>query len=335
MLTLLADNQLLALSANSGATLGSVRLSSAPRATRDVARLMALSNNGKRLVVLVSADTPGDNRVATVDVRTLQIQATVPVPGTGVTYRGLAVGSKTGRIYLFGNRAVGPDAGPTHGPPSDAVVTVLDPTATTVIENWTARPSAGRNWYVLRGAVSADERQLFISYHGPDAAGMDIFSIEPQGVRRCASSPQPESGCARIHGDFEPFGNGFLAATGSPQILELDSSGVETRTFDTKLENNHLMEFAVDRTTSTLYAAGSCLYVPGLSSVSLTSGKTQLLDPLGGQVCGERILAGADHLLVLLQAQPRAVLFVDGRTGAVRRQVTTPAEPIDALLLPG
>src|SRR5207302_1630744 len=72
-----------------------------------------------------------------------------------------------------------------------------------------------------------------------------------------------------------------------------------------------------------------------LRSVSLTSGKTQLLDPLGEQVCGERILVGADHLVVLLQDQPLAVLFVDGRTGTVRRHVTTPAAPIDALLLPG
>ena len=102
VLTLLADNELLAVSANSAAMLGSVRLGPAPQATRFVARLMALSSDGKRLVVLVSSDKPGDNRVVFVDARTLQIHATVPLLRTDVTYRGLALGSKTGRIYLFG-----------------------------------------------------------------------------------------------------------------------------------------------------------------------------------------------------------------------------------------
>ena len=335
---LLADNQLLAVSLATGMVLHSVRPGVPPEGWRGVDRLMALSPNGNQLVALVSEGKPGSDRIAFVDIPDFRIQATRLIPVSDVTYRGLAVGAQSGRIYLFGNRIAGADRGPAFGPPMDAVVTVLDPTGTEVIDSWIVRPAVGRSWFVLRGAVSRDERQLFLSYHGSDTQGMDILSIGPAGFHRCPSSQDPSSGCIRLHGDFDFYHGGFLAATGSPEIWQISSSGALQRTFNTKLEDNHLMEFVVDNSTSTMYAAGSCLYVPGLSSVGLTTGKADLLVPLRGSVCGERVLLGPTPILVILQFRlpspttPGALLFVDRRSGKLLRQVPTPSAPVDAIV---
>jgi hypothetical protein len=222
------------------------------------------------------------------------------------------------------------------------VVTVLDPTGTELLYKWTARLSAGRNWYVLRGAVAADERQIFISYHGPDTQGMDIFSIGPSGIKRCPSAPDPSLGCIRLHGDFELYHDGFLAATGGPDILQLNSLGEVQRTLHTGLENNHLLEFAASAAAGELYAVGSCGYVPGLSAVDLTGGQGRLLVPLGGAICGERVVLGPDPLLVILDvsvpmpsvSEPGALLFVDRRSGKTLVRAGTPSSPIDALVTP-
>ena len=335
VVALLADNQLVTLSADAAKIVQALRLGPAPGFAQTQGRFMALTQaSSSRAVVLVPGVGPGGDHLVFIDLTTLRIAAQRNAPDDNVSYRSLAVGAKTGRIYLFGNRAVGPDAGPAHGSPSDAIVTVLDPIGESTISSWTVRPSAGFNWYIFRGAVSADERQLFISYHGPDTTGMDIVSITAQGFHRCQPLQSPDSACVPIHGDFEVFGDGFLAATGSAEVVQLHSSGQVTRRFDTKLENNHLMEFAVDEATHLLYAPGSCLYEAGLSSVNLTSGEARFIDRLGGPVCAERIVI-AGQTLILLQARPTGVLFVDRQSGTVRRQVATPAEPIDALVISG
>lgn len=340
---LLADNQLFALSLSTGKVLNSVSLGAAPVERRGVERIMALAPNHNQLVALVSEGLPGTNSIAFVDIPALHVQATRPVPVPDVTYRGLALGDQSGRIYLFGNRMVGADAGPAHGPPSDAVVTVLNPTGSEVLYNWTVRASAGRNWYVLRGAIAADERQIFVSYHGPDTQGMDIFSIEPSGITRCPSAPDPSLGCIRLHGDFELYhDDGFLVATGGPDILQLNSVGEVQRTLHTGLGNNHLMEFAVSVAAGELYAVGSCGYVPGLSAVDLRSGQDRLLVPLGGAICGERVVLGPDPLLVILDlpvpvpsvSEPGALLLVDRRSGKTQVRADIPSSPIDALVIP-
>jgi hypothetical protein len=301
---------------------------------------MAVSQQRNQLVALLSEGVPGPDSIAFVDIPTLRVRATRSVPVRDVRYRGLELGRQSGRIYLFGNRIVGPDGGPEHGPPSDAVVTVLDPSGTEVIFNWTVRPSLGRNWTVLRGALASDERQIFLSYHGPDTQGMDVLSVGPSGFQQCVSVSDPSSGCIRLHGDFEFYRGGYLAATGGPEIQQLSSSGKVQRALNTLLENNHLMEFAIDLSNSKLYAVGSCSYVPGLSAVSLTSGQTQMLDRLGGTVCGERVVLGPVPVLIVLQFQLQApdsqgaLLVIDGRNGKVLRRVTTPTAPIDLIYVP-
>jgi hypothetical protein len=73
------------------------------------------------------------------------------------------IGERTGRIFLFGNRSA--QSG------DDAVVQVLDPDNGLPLISRTVRQADGRNWFIYEGAVSADETQLFVSYHGPERAG--------------------------------------------------------------------------------------------------------------------------------------------------------------------
>jgi hypothetical protein len=326
---LTADNSVVTVSANSGIR-QSVHLGPRPPAIRYVGRLMAWK--ASHIVVLLSADKTGFDQIGFVNLPTLRPIRVQTIPIPDVSYRSLALGSKSGNIYLFGNRVVGPDAGPLHGAPSDAVITVLDPTGSRVINNWIARKSDGRNWNVLAGAVSDDEHELFVSYHSPDTMGLDLFAVKPDGIDRCPSSQQPDSGCVRIHGDFQLFDEGLLAATGSPKILQIDAGGRVVSTFDTKLDdNNHLMEFVVNK-GKTLYASGSCLYVPGLSELSLSTGKARLLQPNGGPVCGEKVILDGD-LLALLRPKPDSVLFVTAANGIILGQVNMPSQPIDAVAI--
>jgi len=110
---------------------------------------------------------PGRDHIGILDPTSLHIKPLEPIGVQDVAYRALALGPRTGDIYLFGNRIIGPDRGPRQGPPSDAVVTVLDSTNLTVIHNWTVRPSAGLDWYVYSGSIDDQEHHLYVSYHGP------------------------------------------------------------------------------------------------------------------------------------------------------------------------
>src|SRR5207248_2446692 len=143
------------------------------------------SPDGERLFVLV----PGaPDQVVVVDVATIAVRATYPLAADGSLFRSLVVGPATGRLYLFGNRADPRVPTPTPGPPNNGqgaagvVVSVLDPARGTLEATWTAREAEGRDWLVYQAAVSDDERDLFISYHGVDTTGIDRFTVTPVGL---------------------------------------------------------------------------------------------------------------------------------------------------------
>ena len=312
---LLADNRLIAVRTADGSVIAARRLAPPPptaaAASRFARHLLALASDGRTLFALIPGwpAAPGvsgqPDRLAVVARSTTRITATFPLPGEGGTYRSLAVGPQSGRLYLFGNR---PDPATPPATPSPAtsivagatvegvIVTRLDPTTGAVEATWLARTAEGRDWLVYQGAVAPDERTLYVSYHGVATTGIDRFDLVAGGLRRCPPPPQSGLGCIAGHGGFAFFGDGLLTATGDSVILATDHTGAVIGAIDTRLTGNHLMEFAVDPSADRLYAVGSCGYAGGFSAVSLP------------------------HL--------------DPATGATRRQVATTSWPMDVLVAP-
>lgn len=221
-------------------------------------------------------------------------------------------------------------------------------------------------WDVYQGAVSADERRIYLSYHGEKITGIDWFDLDASGLHRCKPPLPvfPSSGCIPAHGGFVLHGNDLLAATGTNVILDVGPDGVIRRAFDTKLNRNHLMEFTVDAASNRLYAVGSCGDAGGLSAVDLSGGgilttptsegdwrwratpepsaiRVLVLPEPGiadtSEPCGQRIVIAPSGQLVIAHLPlpdphlgiPGALQFVDPTTGRVTRSVVTPAEPLD------
>ncbi len=336
-IALLADNELLRYSLQNGAILGSARLGPNPEDVRGVAHVMAFDRQLNSLVVLVTVDGPGQNQIAFIDPGTLRVTALRSVAVPEVPYRGLAVGPRSGRIYLFGDRSVGPDMGPTRGPPSDAAITVMNPQASAIISNMTVKVSYGLDWRVYNGALSDQEDRIYLSYHGPDTTGIDEFTLA--GVRVCASSQDPSVACISGHGGFQFFHGSILVATGGPEIRLINPAGKIERTFNTKLNSDHLMEFGVSTVFNRLYAVGSCGYTPGMASIDLNGGHV-FTPPAASGICGERVVS-AGRLLIVQRlrvpvphtSEPGALVLVDEKGGSILRRIPTPSSPLDVLVL--
>ena len=188
IVTLLADNHLLVATADPARVVADLRLGPAPEPL-GVSHAMALTADGSTLYLLVprGADQPrAPDQLVTFDLATRQVRARHPLDAA-TSYRSLALGPRSGQLYLFGNRhqAAG----------QAAVVAMVDPAAGTVRSRWTIRPAGGRTWLVYRGVVSDDERHLVVSYHGPDTTGADVLTKKGDRLARCATATRPEAGC--------------------------------------------------------------------------------------------------------------------------------------------
>lgn len=325
--SLLANNHLLVVDIVSGATLAELTLAP-PESQISEVHSMALSSDGKRLFAIVSDDA-GGAVVAAIDTAALKVSASWD-PGRGLQYRGLAVGPRTGRLYLFANRG------------GEATVRVLDPSGVEPMQEWPARAANGRSWLIYQGAVAADESAMFISYHGPDTTGIDRFAIGASGLTRCAGASAPDSGCFRTHGSFVIGTKDLFAATGDAVVFALDpSTGARRGEYDVGLVGNHLMEFAIAPTVGRLYAVGSCGYTGGLAVADLASHQTEVLaaSRVVGTPCGERIAVLDDGSLFVVAKTARPVpdlspgaLLVFSSAGTPVRTIPTSAEAIDLLL---
>jgi len=325
--SLLANNHLLVVDITSGAVLAELTLAP-PAAVISQMHAMAIGRDGKTLFALVSGAS-GQAMVAAIDTVTLKVAATFD-PGGGLEFRGLAVGPRTGRLYLFANHT------------GDAVVRVLDPVGGQATQTWPARASGGRMWLVYQGAVASDESALYLSYHGPDTTGIDRFEIQATGLLRCGIASAPASGCFRTHGSFALRDGELIAATGEAPWVALDPvTGALHGQFDLQLEGNHLMEFGIAAGIGRLYAVGSCGYTGGLAAVDLATHRTQVVAPsrTPGVICGERIAAiGDGSLLVVAKTAIPVPTLVPGALVVLSsdaktlRTIKTSAEPIDLLL---
>jgi hypothetical protein len=233
------------------------------------------------------------------------------------SYPALAVGSRTGRLFAF--RSAG------------ATVVVVD--AKTGEQRTLLAFLSGQEVY--SGAVSADERRIYVSYHG-NATGIDWFDLTGEEWR--------PGGHLMSHGGFALVGETLLAASGDPSIAEVDATGRTLRTFDTALYGNHLMEFAVDSQRRIIYAAGPCDYAGGFSATPWPrsgAAPTRVLVPARDySVCGARISLEPNGQWVAIASRddvvPRAsragsVLIVDTRTGIVVQRLATSSDVVDVL----
>jgi hypothetical protein len=271
----------------------------------------------------------------------MRVRARAPLDD-GIVFREIAVGPRTGRLYLVGTRAghVVP-ALRAQGSPREqsAVLRVVDPTGGRVLFGATLREAGRFDWIAISAAVSPDETRLYVSYHGCCTTGADWFEITESGVTRCrARRPADGAGCvAEAHGVVEPFADGFVAATGGPDVLGVDASGSVRERWAMPLTRPHLMEIALDGERR-LYALGDCQGAGGLARIDLTDGTAHVLaQPDDPYICGDRLRVGLENVLVVasqlsLTATPPGLLVIDGDTGRVLEQVATDPEPTDVVV---
>ena len=241
------------------------------------------------------------------------------------------------------------------------IVVRLDPDSGRVTATWTARPAEGRTWFVYQGALTDDERALYLSYHGPDTTGIDRFDLDESGLRPCADRTPPPVACIGAHGGFALDGDRLLTSTGdTPVLLVLDEAGNIQGGVDTGLDGNHMLAFAIDTQARRVYSVGSCGYVPGFSVVSLDHPGFPVRSATPGtwswraiptppevllrfgEVCGERLAPGPTGLVAVGQVNtvvpdPQlqgAVLVVEASTGEIRHAIATSADPLDVIFAP-
>ena len=298
-------------------------------------RFLALSADGRRLFALtpIAPDTPQE--VTIFDSRSLRPLDRIPLE-RGIVFRNIALGPRSGRLYLFGNR-------PEREGAEDAVVALVETDGGTA-RTRTIREAEGHDWWVIDGAVTDDESRLFISYHGGCdvverlcTSGADWVDIIGDRLVRCKRPSASGFGClVRVHGGVEPLNGDLLAATGGPRLLEISKAGAITARLQTRLAGNHVMEFALDALGERAFALGSCNYTGGVSVLDLVSKRTRVLTPT---LCGERIAVGGDLVAVAEQygatplGAPADIALIDAQTGSTR-DVHVPIETVDILVVP-
>jgi hypothetical protein len=331
VLALLADRTLVQIAPDSAEVVARAELGP-PLPLAASGRFLALSRDRRRLFVLIPAAPGRAQEVRVLDVATLRPVLRFALP-EGVVFRAIAVGARTGRFYLFGNR-------PSKGRTEDAVVTVVGPTGADA-QTTTVRATKGYDWWIIDGAVAHDESRIYVSYHGAETTGADWLEVDGDALERCTVRNGPGNGClARVHGGVEALDSGVLAATGRGPVLEISRSGRVVATRRLRLPEpwrNHVMEIALDPQRERAYALGPCEYEGGgVSIIELTTGRTELLTP---DVCGEAIAADADMVVVAerynasVLGAPSRIALVDRRSGSAR-YAKLPLEAVDILVVP-
>jgi hypothetical protein len=339
---LLADGRLVRVGLTSGGI--RVRRLGAIRKTIQSGPLLVTGPGGRVLYALLRS------QVVVVDPGTLAIRHRLQLP-SGLTHRGLAVGPVSGRLYVSGNRAVRVIDRATGLAEEDATLTIVDPRSGAVVGRPTARDAARRSWYVYWIAVTPDERSVALGYHGgcdgivdTCTTGADVLELAGASLRPCTPIEPQFRGTAcspEVHGALIPYGDGFVAATGGPPIVELDRSGRVVRRLATGMAT-HLMDLAVDPASHTAYAVGPCEKRGGLRAVDLDSGAVRRLRTAIGPraLCGSRVAVASSTSIVvptgraiaLVSRIPSALLVVDTRSGRTVRRVPVGARIAEVIV---
>lgn len=267
----------------------------------------------------------------------------------GVDFRAIEVGEATGRIYLAGEAATSQRT-KEGGPARSAIAVVLSPEGNVVARRTLRRPGAGGrlgplDWQVHDIAVSPDEQNVFVSYHGFNTEGADRVAVSGGDLRRCRS--RPTVACiARVHGAIDVDAKGLIATTGTPPLLGLFSEeGRPLRSWQSGVARAHLMEFA--RAGTRALTVESCAKTGGMTVVDLRAGTAQVLHepapaaPLRGlparAICGERISTASGSLIAVMKRG--TITGIGGVTllavdGDVVEWVPLRPAPVDVHVLP-
>jgi hypothetical protein len=326
LFVLLTDNRLLRVSED-GELLTRTRLAPAPRGFPSYGGLLAASPDRSTIYALVRGTR---QELASVD-RDGVVRERHRLPGA-VTWRRLAVGPRSGRIFIAGNVA-----GRRRNEVGDVELSVrllvLSPRGERLAFE-RIRRAAGHDWYVNSLTIAEDESSLLVTYHGSDTTGADRVRLDP--IRRCRDTTPAWGAClARNHGRAEWIGDRILTATGQPALELLEPSGDVVRKLDTGLQNVHLMEFTP--ANGAVYAFGNCVQGLGLARVRLAGGRPRTLIE---RACGDTAALLDDSTLVLGRRQSddafggateAALLFVDVEARRVEKTVRLATDPADVL----
>jgi hypothetical protein len=296
---LLADNRLVEVAVPSDRVIHRLRLAPGPDGYVTEGRFLAFDSGDRRLFVLVQTGR-GADWIAVLDARTARLRARWALE-PGVLYRGIVLAGDV--LYAYGGR-LGREVDTTnHVREETAVLTQLDAANGIIRTTTTVRPAGGHSWWIYWGAARPDASQIVLSYHGGcsgDAitlctSGADWIDATGPLLRPC-DAEQERLGCmAEAHGMVEPYGAGWIAATGGERLLQYGRSGNVLRTLHTGIENDHLMELAFNATRSRLYVLGSCGTRGGLRQVSLSGAAPTLV---GRGICGDGLVVGRTVFLI-------------------------------------
>jgi hypothetical protein len=337
VVALLLDNTLMRIGGSGGAASSEVNLGAAPNRL-EPGRYLALGKRAQ-LFVLVRRSGGHADEIAVVDPRTLTEGARYPLEEDAI-YRGIVLAS-SGVLYAYGNkpgRLLDEASGAYE---EDAVVTALDTTDGSLTTT-TVRRARGRDWWTYWGALSSDETTLVLSYHGgcgpgyfhACTGGADMLDVSAGNVMPCETRSWPDSGClGTVHGAVAAHGDGFVASSGSPRVLELDTRGTRTGSLRTRL-NTHLMQIAM--AGPRLYALGSCGLGGGLSMFDLRTRSVRVWTDL----CGERLSVGQGGFMALAaNSQPVPIgapsrIAIADQSGREVAAVRTDLEILDLSFVP-
>jgi hypothetical protein len=293
---LLADNRLVELALPSGKVTARWALGPKLRGRVSPGRMVAL--RGSRVFALVQSAS-GTDSIAVVDSQAARVRVRYLLE-PGVRYRGVLLIAN--RLYAFGGRygrIVRTD--PVEVREQSAVITTLDAVSGRSLGTTTVRSTDGQAWWILSAAARPDGSRIALSYHGFGTTGADWLDVTADGLRRCNTTPPfSSSGCIGLHGMIEPYGRGWIGATGGEYLLQFDEAGRELRRLHSGLRNEHLMNFTFTSNGKGLLALGSCDYSRGgLRRVSLASGTSTLVRR---GFCGDGLAVGRTALVVIRNA---------------------------------
>ena len=314
-------------------------------------QLLATAPDGRTVLALMRNPVSGRSSVMVIDAQSFQTRCRHPLE-PGVRYSGLLLG-RSGMFYAYGARRV-------RSRGWSAVLTIGDARTGELKGSHTLREAAsdaprfGKSWQVYSAALSADERRLVLSYHGGDTSGGDWFRISPtfdisaggMAERRCLDRP-PRWPCGpgrtdvlRVHGAVTAVRAGFVAATGSNDLLELDRRGHATGRLRVRENNGHLMDFALDDDRRHVYVS-ACARRPTIQRFDLARGRRATVP--SGSVCGRPLAVHGDRFLFLAPSRVDKWGYPTLRTEELRlvdleqrdagQRVPRSAGPVDAVIV--